>query len=162
MSIACLYVYVYVGVMFIWSFLIAQHVQLAKIYIFQYDDVPGNCLEQFATVVNVGVWCGLCCMLVENKNAQGKFNPIKSRTIPPKYHKLGHSVLLNRRCTSFKCKRICGVYFYWWWLRILIFRAIFFCDRKFKTKLKKTIREIKNKTQYGKLAHEFYIIFMNM
>ena len=36
---------------------------------------------------NVGVWCGLCCMLVGKKNAQGKFNPIKSRTIHPTYHK---------------------------------------------------------------------------
>ena len=32
--------------------------------------------------------CGLGCMLVEKQNAQGKFNTIKSRTIPPKYQKI--------------------------------------------------------------------------
>ena len=70
---------------------VAHNVQLTEIYIFQYDDVPRNFVEHFATVINVGVWCGLCCMLVEKKFAQGKCDPIKSRTIHPKYTKILNS-----------------------------------------------------------------------
>ena len=69
MSMACMHAYdasmAYVGC--IRRFWIAQNVQLTELYIFQYDDVPGKLLEHFATVVNVGVWCGLCCVLVEKK-----------------------------------------------------------------------------------------------
>ena len=53
----------------------AQNVQLADFYIFQYHDVPGKFFEHFATVVNVRVWCGLCCMLVEKKMHKVNLTP---------------------------------------------------------------------------------------
>ena len=86
---ACLYVYVYVECSCEYEgFGQRKNVQLTELYIFQSEVVHGNVFEHFATVVNVRVWCGLCCMLVEKENAQGKINPIKSRTNPPKYRKI--------------------------------------------------------------------------
>ena len=42
---------------------------------FQSEVVPGKFFEHFATVVNVRVWCGLCCMLVKQKMRKVNLTP---------------------------------------------------------------------------------------
>ena len=55
---------------------------------FSISRCPWKVFEHFVIVVNVGVWCSLCCMLVEKKIHKVNNNTIKSRTIPPTYHKI--------------------------------------------------------------------------
>ena len=73
---ACLYVYVYVECSCEYEgFGQRKNVQLTELYIFQSEVVPGKFFEHFATVVNVGVWCGLCCMLVGKKMHKVNLTP---------------------------------------------------------------------------------------
>ena len=72
---------------------ILQSVGLDELNNLRYPNlyIPWSLLPKFDNHVCVSACvclCGLGCMLVEKKNAQGKFNTIKSRTIPPKYQKI--------------------------------------------------------------------------